>query len=161
MAISQTYVPIYTQTGNGTSTTITFNSIPSTYTDLIAVLVYQSTSANYIGLTVNNNGSSIYSFTQIDGNGTAASNARIANQSNSVYELTPTSPNINNTIIHFMNYSNSITNKSWIMRTNTSTGDTREIAGLIQTTSPISRIDFSDGSFTSPTTITLYGIQAA
>lgn len=160
-----TYEPIATASGTGSNKTISFTSIPSTYTDIVAVLTFQTTSADYIYLRVNNLSTSIYSFTQLFGNGSTAGSARVSNQTESTFEATVASPNVCNAIINFMNYSNTTTNKSWILRTNDSTATVRGIAGLIRTTSAIDRIDFSvlgaSPNFTTATTITLYGIKAA
>lgn len=161
MPAGSTYTPIATAQGTGSSSTISFTSIPSTYTDIVAVLTFQTTSGNYINFRVNNLSTSIYSFTQLYGTGSAAGSARVTGQTESLFEATPTSPNVSNAIIHFQNYSNTTTNKSYLLRSNDSTATVRAIAGMIQLTSAINRIDFNSGTFTSATQITLYGIASA
>ncbi len=163
--MAATYEPIATASGTGSNDVISFTSIPSTFTDIVAVLTHQTTQADYIYLRVNNLSTSIYSFTQLYGTGSTAGSARTSNQTESTFEATVASPNVNNAIFHFMNYANTTTNKSWLLRSNDSTAVVRAVAGLIRTTSAIDRIDFAVlgnvPNFTTATVITLYGIKAA
>lgn len=158
---TNTYVALQTVEIPSATSTITFNSIPATYTDLVVVLAYRTTNNDYISMRVNNLSSSIYSFTQMFGTGSTAGSARIASQTEATFEATPVAPGINNAIIHFQNYSNTAINKSYLLRSNDSAATVRAIVGLIQTTNAINRLDFYvAGTFAVGTTVSLYGIAA-
>ena len=166
MPAGSTYTPIATATGNGSGNTITFTSIPSTYTDLIVVMTYQNVSGGaYVSMRINNDSGSNYSFTQLYGTGSAAGSARSSNQTEITFESDPTTPNLGNGIFQFQNYANTSVNKTWLMRTNVASDVTRAMVGLYRSTSAINRLDFYDlgGSraFTSGTVFTLYGLAAA
>jgi len=66
-----TYVPIATQTLSTAASSITFSSIPSTYTDLRLVIVATGSTTNDINLTFNSDSGSNYSRTYFDGTGSA------------------------------------------------------------------------------------------
>lgn len=164
--MATTYEPIATATGNGSSSSITFSSIPQTYTDLIVSVVFQSTSGDYIDFQLNNDTSGSYSFTQLYGAGGSPGGAANTNQTAVIWESTPTSPEIANSTIHFLDYSNSTTYKPFLIRSNITTGNTvRSISGLWRNTSAISTLKiYTNGGgtpWTSATKITLYGIKAA
>ncbi len=158
--MTKTYVPIATANGTGSSGTITFSSIPSTYTNLAVSMVFQGSTGGYIKFRINNLSTSIYSFTQLYGAGSAAGSARVSNQAESLFEESPGTSYIGNAQIHFQNYANTNINKSYLLRSNDAQKVTRAIAGLISTTAAINRLDFIiDGNFTTASTITLYGIH--
>jgi hypothetical protein len=80
MAAGATYVPIATANGTGSNSTITFSSIPSTYTDLVLIIGGGSTSASVVSqLQFNGDTGSNYSWTALYGTGSAASSARSSN----------------------------------------------------------------------------------
>ena len=63
MAAGATYAPIATTAGTGSSTTITFTSIPQTYTDLVLIIDQITPGANNYGYNIrfnNNSGGSTY-----------------------------------------------------------------------------------------------------
>jgi hypothetical protein len=157
-----TYTPIATANGTGSSGTITFSSIPSTYTDLFVSMVFQGSVGGYIKFRVNNLSTSIYSFTQLYGTGSVAASARVSNQTESLFEESAGPSFIGNAQINFQNYANTNINKSYLLRCGDAQKVTRAIAGLVRTTAAINRLDFFlDGNFTTASTITLYGIAAA
>ena len=65
MAAGSTYTPIATTTGTGSSGTITFTSIPSTYTDLRIILNGTETNATLyeFDMRYNNDSGNNYSLT--------------------------------------------------------------------------------------------------
>ena len=163
MAAGATYEPIATNTLGSATSSVTFSSIPSTYTDL--VLVIAGTASAFDGLlTQVGNGSvdtgSNYSMTVLSGNGSAASSGR---------ETSHTYANIGlqgadfNTIIHYMNYANTTTYKTFLARSNSPANQTRANVGLWRSTSAINTIKINTGSGTisSGSVFTLYGIAAA
>lgn len=76
-----TYVPIATQTLSTAASSITFSSIPSTYTDLRIVLVATQTGGNSDALaTLNGDTGTNYSNTYLRGTGSAAASYSYVNQ---------------------------------------------------------------------------------
>lgn len=72
-----TYEPIATTTLSSSGSTVTFSSIPATYTDLRLVCNYFTTgSASYLQMRFNSDTTSTYSGTNLNGNGTTASSNR-------------------------------------------------------------------------------------
>jgi hypothetical protein len=166
-----TYEPIATTTLGSASSTITFSSISSAYTDLVLIMNSKSanginndginlavgngsldTGSNYSAtIFYNNNAGSIFSFSFI--NSTSSEIGLIHN------EWSPT-------IIHFHNYSNTTTFKNFLGRTGTPGGSTtniRQTIGLWRSTSAINiiRLQHGGNEFIAGTVCTLYGIKAA
>jgi hypothetical protein len=90
MPAGNTYESIATQTLGSSSGSITFSSIPSTYTDL--VIVFSGTTAALVAVDIQFNGdtSTNYSRTIISGNGSTASSDREVNQPQSSLGLSST-----------------------------------------------------------------------
>lgn len=170
MAAGSTYTPIATTTGTGSSGTITFNSIPSIYTDL-RVIMYATTTntTDYeVDMRYNNDSGNNYSLTYLQGNGTSATSSRYSSTNKiRVGETAGTDDTYPTVItIDVMNYANSTTYKTCLIRYNEfqpSSGDTGAKVALWSSTSAITRIDLLNlgGNFTTITTATLYGIAAA
>jgi hypothetical protein len=141
-----TYEPIATQTLGSATTSITFSSIPSTYTDL--VIVIGSLGMNSAGsagrMRFNGDTGSNYSNTTVWGNGSAAG----SNRENSVTSMriygvqTGPAANLNNdnVILQIQNYSNSTTFKTALIRDSLTT-ETSAIVGLWRSTSAINSIN--------------------
>ena len=159
-----TYEPIATATlTNATTLTVTFSSIPATYTDLVAVIAGTHTSA-LTGFSCDFNNvttGATYSSTNLIGNGSAASSGRTTSADNFFFGLLGTAQS--NTIIQIMNYANTTTYKTALSRLNDAGNTVRAYVGLWRNTSAINRIDFTMGSnyFGNGTTFTIYGIKAA
>lgn len=169
--MATTYEPIATQTLASATNSITFSSISSAYTDLILVMNYSSSATSTaFSFRINSDTASNYSETELIGNGTTASSTRYSSQTsgdlgNAITSATTLSTN---TIAHFMNYSNTTTNKTILWRSNNADKGAQAGVTLWRSTAAISTIVLSlGGSFTStPTadagsTFTLYGIKAA
>ena len=162
----KTYEPIATQTLGTAIATVTFSSIPQTYTDLILVSTNATASGGYLfSVRVNGDSATNYSSTRLLGNGTTASSGREANYSfgfaGSVYS---SSDPIGNAIVNFMNYSNTTTYKTFLMRTNTANANTSLSASLWRSTAAITSISLGvefTQNFVVGSTFTLYGIKAA
>ena len=74
-----TYTPIATYNGDGSATTITFSSIPQTYTDLVLVMpIFTTVNANE-SVRINGDTGNNYSSTWITGNGSTAASSRLSN----------------------------------------------------------------------------------
>lgn len=172
-----TYEPISSTTlTNSTTNTLTFSSIPSTYTDLILVVNGCITvSDNVAGFRVNSDSGTNYSQTGLRGTSSAAVSFRESNQSQLYLGWYPyprsnaqASVETGNMIVHFMNYANTTTYKSMLVRSNTAYGDsgTNANIALWRSTAAISSITVlltATGTpyFTSGTMFTLYGVKAA
>jgi hypothetical protein len=168
-----TYEPIATQTLGSTAATVTFSSIPSTYTDLVLVTNYIATSlGNTVNMTFNSDTASNYSRTYIGAWAapTASSGTtRFTSRNNiscfwQVGAASTTTPNP--MIYNIMNYSNTTTYKTVLSRFNTMAATLSEVSaeiGLWRTNSAINRIDLTSSAttFAIGSTFTLYGIKAA
>jgi len=164
MAAGNTYESIATQTLGSAAASVTFTSIPSTYTDL--VLVFAGTnSANSEGtLQVNGDTATNYSATVLDGNGSSASSARYATRSSIYTQVLGCGTDQYNMIIHLQNYSNTTTYKTILTRFNAASKGTSACVGLWRSTSAITSItlgNLSGGNFNTGAVISLYGIKAA
>jgi hypothetical protein len=165
MASGATYTPIATQTlGSGVGT-VTFTSIPSTYTDLHLVVSHKFavTTATGVSVTFNSDNGTNYSYTNMYGNGSSAASSR-ATSSNYIVIGNGDDINFNIAIADIMNYSNSTTYKSVIARGTTPASLTTAWAGLWRNTSAITSLTFTNNAsvaFVAGTVATLYGIAAA
>lgn len=166
MAAGATYEPIQTYTVSGGSTsTITFSSISGSYTDLVLICSGNSNSGtDYPRLRVGNGSASAtgYSDTQLYGTGAAAVSYRESSQTGFIFATYPATSARVTTIFNFMNYSNTTTYKSVLMRDNNSAGNVTAAVMLWQSTSAINYIQlFITNNFVSGSTFTLYGIASA
>ena len=107
-----TYVPIATQTLASTSTTVTFSSIPATYTDLVLVMnTFSSGTPTLSGPAFRLGDTTLdtandYSLTAIIGNGSSASSNRSSSTGYIQIGQDSSTTNPANAIANFMNYSN-------------------------------------------------------
>ncbi len=168
-----TYEPIATATIASDGQGWDFQSIPSTYTDLRLVVygrgTYASQSFGGYG-RINNDSGNNYSYTRLFSDGTAQSQRSTNENTFGVGELPSANADagiFGQTVIDFMNYSNTTTYKTIISRTSTlvSTSYTFTYVNLWRSTAAINRIIFGTaGGFTSMkagSMATLYGIKAA
>ena len=155
-----TYDKIQSTTLGSSTATITLSSISSAYTDLVLVLAGLYTTSNNINCKINNDSGSNYSATNIRGNGTSATSGNYSNASFGI----GFGENPENTIFQFLNYSNTTTNKTVLVRSNIGSSETRAVVALYRSTSAINRLDLihdSANGFNTGTMVTLYGIKAA
>lgn len=166
--MATTYTPITTTTLASASNTITFSSIPATYTDLRLVIYAIGSQASWSFYTrYNNDSATNYSFTYINGNGTAASSGGNITQSaqNPINgsSLTTTPALITEDIFSYANTANKTT-LATVSNDKNGSGDTTSNVFLWRGTSAINRIDIianGANTFASGTVVTLYGIKAA
>lgn len=165
MAAGATYEPISTQTlSNSTTQTVTFSSIPGTYTDLVLVINggMNTTTGYALSLRLNSDTNSNYSDVRL-----YAPNpySDLHTGVTMMYFGTPAKQTLNgNHILQFMNYSNTTTYKTVISRDNDADNLIFECVGMWNSTSAITSIDLSPeftANWYSGTTFTLYGIAAA
>jgi hypothetical protein len=161
--MTSTYEMIATNTLGSASSSITFSSIPSTYTDLIFVVSYiqnVSTVLTSIRYRFNSDTGSNYSMTGFQ-DGSPAFNFRLSNQTQLEvsYQASAGSSQI---ISQLNNYSNATTNKTVLTRHANAGSLTQTYVGLWRNTAAINSINiFCDaGSFATGSMFTLYGIKA-
>jgi hypothetical protein len=166
-----TYTPIASVTIS-TNASVTFSSIPATYTDLRVVCSARSaiTAAtdDFCGLTTTF-GPAVYSYTRIVGNGSTATSNGFTNGTVLVYGQivgnNTTFGTYSTATIDFMNYSNTTTFKTILSRCSDTNIATNATVNLWRDTSAISTINLfplgSPQQFQTGSTFTLYGIKAA
>ena len=166
-----TYEPIASTLLTGPQSTITFSSIPATYTDLILVINFINDGAataadSFIRLNSDTGGN--YSTTQILGNGSTVSSARASNQTYWMWAVDQTT--ISTAILQIMNYSNTTTNKTALLRIGNANQAAVANVFLWRQTSAINSIAITapdrlgqgtPDSFTTGSVFSLYGIKAA
>jgi hypothetical protein len=173
----KTYEPIATSTLGSAAATISFTSIPSTYTDLVIVVYANATASNHLyarwgngsydsGTNYSNTGMFARSTTNDYGsaNNTNTVWARLSPYTYSVPNATST---FGTTLVSLQNYSNTTTYKTALSRiagigANDYAG-TEAAINLWRNTAAINQIQFllPTGSFNTGTTITIYGVKAA
>ena len=159
-----TYTPIYSQTLSGSTSSITFSNIPTTYTDLMLEISGKNSTYNASSgeLRFNGDTGSNYSNTELTGGSGGAQSFRTANASSQQIYRTD-SGNFSANVVHIQNYSNSTTYKTIIGRYSTPSV-VGGFAGLWRNTSPITSITMipeGGTTFSSGSTFTIYGIKAA
>jgi len=164
MAAGATYEPIATNTLGSATASITFSSIPSTYTDLILICNGTNTAGGSTELLLryNSDTGTNYSTVFMFGNGTTTSsqisgiNTSVAAGQTDITKPTPV-------ICHINNYSNSTTYKTSLVRASDSAGKVWASISLWRSTSAISTINIRpySGNLSSGFTATIYGIAAA
>jgi hypothetical protein len=168
MAAGSTYTPLATKTLTSVTQNLSFTSIPATYTDLVLVLSLRaSTTASDAYFRYNNDSGSNYSDTIFRGDGTTASSAKDSNAPGMDIGVTAISTDAATfqtpTIIQIMNYANTTTYKTALIRTSNATAMVSAIVGLWRSTSAINEIDIvhRGTGWDIGSTATLYGIAAA
>jgi hypothetical protein len=164
--MAKTYEPIATTTLGSANTTITFSSIPATYTDLILVMnTKASTGTPSIAMRFNGDNGTNYSFTALVGNGsTASSNRATSTVNNWVSAMLNgvSSTNFNSGTIQIMNYSNTTTYKTAISRWAGADYEVDAICNLWRSTAAINQVSLiAQSNLVAGSTFTLYGIKAA
>lgn len=170
--MAATYSAIATTTLGSANNTVTFSSISSAYTDLILVSNYAlTTNSSFAFVRVNSDSGNNYSTTGVYGDGTTAGSYR---GSNANYATTMTFANnsgsqmwVTNTV-HFMNYANTTTYKTILVRDTMPNRGTSAIVNLWRGSTGSSAqainsitITSSGGNMDAGSTFTLYGVTAA
>ena len=161
MAAGSTYTPITTTTTSGNATTVTFNSISGSYTDLVMVMNFSLSTNAEVYIRFNSDSTStLYARTYFEGNGSTTGGSRSSND-NQINILGRSSQMTN--IIHFMNYANTNIYKNLLARFSSPSEIVGTEIGLWRNTNAITSIglSLSSGNFTNGSVISLYGIAAA
>lgn len=171
---SPTYTLIASTTLTGSQATVTFSSIPSTYTDLVLKISARTDSAGVVssGYIQMNSVTSTYSYTFIRGDGASATSGNDSATYAGFYLAgidggTATSNTFSNQEIYIPSYQASQkkpVSQTSSMETNATTAYTFGVAGLCSSTAAISSltINLNGGvNFVSGSTFYLYGIKNA
>jgi len=168
--MANTYTLIASSTvGGGGATTITFASIPQTYTDLLLVhSLRETTNDTTAKITFNNNTGNDYSLIRLRGDGSTASSGSSTN--NVFLETlccfsTNTANTFGNTSLYIPNYTSS--NKKSVSidivtENNATAAFAYLTAGLFNNTAAITEIDIdapTSATFVQYSTAYLYGIK--
>lgn len=163
--MTTTYENIATTTLSSAASTITFNSIAASWTDLRLVFVGRCTAgAATFTLRFNNDSGSNYSGTYLWGDGSSASSARLT--SGTSFQITyPNGLPAAQPAFYVFNVFSYAGNTNKTMLTNINTdlngsGSVMNAVHLWRQTSAITRIDLLASDFASGCTATLFGIKA-
>jgi hypothetical protein len=168
----KTYEPINTQTLGSAVSTVTFSSIPSTYTDLVLVVsgAMASGSGTFAFWQANGDTATNYSYTTLHGVGSSAYSDRLVNTSQptlNYYSDMSTTLGQSVMVATWLNYSNATTFKTALVRSGNATGSaypgTSAIVGMWRSTAAITSLAIKANgvNFAIGSTFTLYGIKAA
>lgn len=162
-----TNTPIQSIQIDSSTSNVTFSNIPQNFTDLrlvVSVNNVNATGSSDMQITLNNDTSSSYSDTTLSGNGTTVTTTR--HSGSAPYYVTydfaiPGQNGMSNFIFDFMNYSNSVINKAFVLRANNPSGYVKTNSFLWRNNSAITTIKFDavTYSFAPGSTFNLYGIS--
>jgi hypothetical protein len=158
-----TYVALRTETVTGSpASSVTFNLAGiSGYTDLVLVINGTVGSGASAILQLNSDTGANYSFTGMNGNGSAATSFRVPNTTSvALGEMRTYNSTI---IVNIQNYSNSTTFKTLLSRANTASDFVQAIVGLWRNTNAVTSITIglSASTYAVGSTFSIYGIANA
>lgn len=167
MAAGATYEPIATQTLASAASSITFSSIPATYTDLrLSLSVITANAGNQIFMRFNSDTATNYSRTGLYGDGSSAGSFGVTNQTYIFLNsngLSTTIPSFYT--VDIFSYAGGTFKTSLITSSEdrNGSGSTIQQVGLWRSTAAINSVSFTTdtGNWASGTIATLYGIRAA
>jgi len=162
-----TYEPIETQTLGTAVASVTFSSIPQTYTDLVLIANSSTTtvgSSEINKMTFNSDSGTNYSTTTLGANGSSAASFRASNQAyiragrNTANGDSYFVPNK----IQIMNYANTTTFKTALAQGPEASAYLETEVGLWRSTSAITSVTLTANlnNYKVGSTFTLYGIKA-
>jgi hypothetical protein len=169
-------IPIFTQTvTSGAPVTITFNNIPTTFTDLKFVISARAsnnnagTGLNFMGVYYNGDPyPAASSFRQLLGNGSSASSPVNSGYGNAgpIADSSQTANTFGNTEIYIPNYTASSFKQiiiDGVTENNATASGLRLDANLYRNSAAITKatFDIGGGGFVVGSTFTLYGIKNA
>ena len=163
--MASTFEPIATTTLGSAASSITFSTIPGTYTDLRLVIVPKGDGPNTY-LRFNSDTGSNYSGTYLIGNGTSASSYRETSVTEILLDVRGLDlTSLSLLTVDIFSYAGS-TNKTVLgtfSEDKNGSGQVGRLVGLWRSTSTITSLSFRapGGTFSSGTTATLYGILKA
>lgn len=163
--MATTYEKIATNSPTGTTNTVAFTSIPSTYTDLRLVIFGKGDYGNFDG-KINSDTGANYSYTMFSANGTSVSSAHASDLTYLPAAVSLSTYGVP-TLLTFDFFSYAGATKKTILATQSfdrnGAGATYSWVNLWRSTSAINRIDITLGAGTNyvGSVLSLYGITAA
>ena len=163
-----TYEPIATTTLGSAAASITFSSIPATYTDLrlVVVGIPLNSTGIYSAIRVNSDTGTNYSTTAVSGNGTSAASSQFTSTTSFIRSASGDSSKLALWEIDLFSYAGS-TNKTALGKAssdNNGTGQVNYQVGLWRNTAAINAVSIyslTASNMEIGSTITLYGIKNA
>jgi len=156
-----TYEKIATNTLGSAAASVTFSSIPATYTDLVLVVAGGTTITTDIYIEFNGDTATNYSRTYLAGDGSSASSGRNTSVTSipSFYIGSGQSTGY----AHIMSYANTNVNKTILARSSSAGVFVISVVGLWRSTAAINSIKVfvSGTTIAAGCTFTIYGIKAA
>ena len=174
--MANTYINIASQTLGSSAASVTFSSIPSTYTDLILLGSIRDTEGSAVSrnlqIRANNDATAIYSFTRIYGTGSTAVSDYNTSRTQFVVETygsngsTSTANTFASFQLYIPNYTSSVNKPAYfisVVENNSATGYINSTAQLYRNTSAISQLQIRSHSGNSTiatgSSFFLYGIK--
>jgi len=159
---------ISSQTLASSAASVTFSSIPATYTDLVVKVSGRTT----IGvpsvaqrLRFNGLSTAIYSYTEINGDGSTPTSVRVSGGTETpvvVNGATSTADTFSNTEIYIPNYTSTVAKQisvNYVAEDNAASAQIGAVASLINLTAAITSIEISFRTFVTGSSFYLYGIK--
>ena len=161
--MAATYEPIATTTLGSATLTVTFSSIPSTYTDLVIAATGLTTLGTTLTMRFNGDTATNYSDTHLYGHASGVNGSGRNTSSNQMFLFNWYNDSQGTGLINIQNYANTTTNKTVIMRGGQAGYNVWATVGLWRNTSAINSVAvIADATaFEIGATFTLYGIAAA
>lgn len=167
MAAGPTFEPLATTTLGSAQASISFTSIPATYTDLRLVWVGSMNNNGEVWMRFNNDSATNYSFTDLVGTGSAAASSRqtsIAQANLAFYYSVGTGKAMATADV--FSYAGSTYKTALCSLANdlNGSGSVEVFVNLWRSTAAINRLDviaYTGNTFSTGTTATLYGIKSA
>jgi hypothetical protein len=160
--MTATYEKIETTTLGSAASSVTFSTIPGTYTDLVIIIAATQSSPNTCGIRFNGDTGSNYSATRLGADGSSALSNRWSNVTSAYTFVQYTTQN--STIMNIQNYSNTTTYKTVLSRFNNAANFLGTYVALWRSTAAITSLSLQDTdgttNFATGSTFTLYGIKA-
>ena len=167
--VTSSFESIATATGTGSSGTITFSSIPSTYTHLQVRFNAIGTTSARIYMRFNGDTASNYNTHCLIGDGSSAFATNYAQAQMTIaqdgYGISTTYPNVG--VVDVLDYLSTSKNKTIRVLTgmdkNATLGEVGLYSGLWRSTTAVNSITvrLDAGNFTTSSTVALYGIKGA
>lgn len=164
MAAGATYTPIASTTIGTAVASYTFSSISGAYTDLVIVFNGSASATDSLYARFNSDTATNYSSTLIYGNGTTAYSDRRSSFNAAILFDGGATTGQMNTILHLMNYSNTATYKTGLVRGNSSSLYVAATIISWRSTAAVNSITvgmYGGATMTVGSSVTLYGILAA
>jgi hypothetical protein len=158
--MATTYVPLATQTLSSAASSVTFSSIPQTYTDLVLVVAGGTTVTTDVYIEFNGDTGTNYSRTYLGGNGTSASSGR--STSTTAIPSFYIGSSQSTGYAHIMSYANTNVNKTILTRSSSADVFVLTNVGLWRSTAAINSIKILTvgTNLSSGSTFNLYGIAS-